>query len=111
MTYWITEAPANAEPQDGENGRSILPNGVIIMWGTATNGGDKCLFHTPFPNNCFAVNYTGSSGQRVNPKLATKDRFGFTLHHRETSRGWRGGMARRNNDTVWEHIRYVAVGN
>lgn len=72
MAYWITEAPANTEPQDGENGRSVLPNGVIIMWGTATNGGDKCLFHTPFPNNCFAVNYTGSSGQRVNLSLRLK---------------------------------------
>lgn len=108
MTYWITEAPANAEPQDGENGRSVLPNGVIIMWGTATNGGDKCLFHTPFPNNCFAVNYTGSSGQLVNPKLATKDRFGFVVHHRESRRS---GFGRHATHTGYEAIHYVAVGN
>lgn len=111
MTYWITEAPGSAEPQDGENGRSVLPNGVIIMWGTATNSGDKCNFHTPFPNNCFAVNFTGSSGQRVNPKLSSKDRFGFVVHHRESSRGWSGDVARRNDNVNWEHIRYVAIGN
>lgn len=108
MTYWITEAPANTEPQDGENGRSVLPNGVIIMWGTATNGGDKCLFHTPFPNNCFAVNYTGTSGQRVNPKISSKDRFGFVVHHRESRRS---GFGRHATTTGYEAIHYVAVGN
>ena len=108
MTYWITEAPENIEPQGGENGRSVLPNGVIIMWGTFTEPGDVVRFHTPFPNNCFAVNYTGNSGQNQNPKIAGKDRNGFTVHWRYRRRQ---GVGHRANETDWEHIRYVAIGN
>ena len=108
MTYWITEAPGTSDTQGGENGYSILPGGAIIMWGTFTGDGDKVNFHRAFPNNCFAVNFTGTSGQLVNPKIASKDRFGFVVHHRESRRS---GFGQHATTTGYEAIHYVAVGN
>lgn len=104
MTYWITEAPGGAEPFGGENGRSVLPNGIIIMWGKFTDSGDFIRFHTPFPNNCFAVNYTGSTGEKANLKITGKNREGFNITNRYRRRS-------RRAETDWEHIRYVAIGN
>jgi len=44
------------------NGLMTLPNGIIIQWGFNNNiaDGNLILFPTPFPNNCFNIQLTGT---------------------------------------------------
>jgi hypothetical protein len=80
------------------NGSTFLLGGIILKWGSQSCGRTTPItFVSPFPNNCWSVQITGTAGP-PSPDLSVQSvsNTGFTIS---------------NFPTVIQNVYYLAIGN
>ncbi len=99
----IQQLTANITPVAATNGKSFLPGGLIIQWGSAGATADATVvaFNTAFPNNLYScvVSHTSAGAAEATGNVvsaASKTLNGFTL---------------RVTGTGSASYSYIAIGN
>jgi hypothetical protein len=96
--YSGSTAQSSSQYQSGSDGSTFCLGGIIIKWGFGASSGTPTSFITPFPNNCWNVQITGTS---------TLYTGGFTA----TSLGTSSFTSTRTSGTGATGFYYLAIGN